>query len=285
MKYIVVSNPLSGSFDNKKILILVKRLKKEGIDIDDYRLKNDEMIDDFIVGLDRTEQYSLVFACGDGTINNAVNAIVKNAFDNIKITVLPMGTANVLANELKINNYRDTIRAIKNNKVSKISLFKVKGKKSKLCVLMASVGVDSITVCTINENLKKKIGKTAYLVSLLKNITKSNKVRLLTTVDGIKYKNVLTCICNGKYYGGKFKIAQNDLPRDDFDVLIIKKFRLFSFLKYYLTGKSRDIMLIRAKNVRIIGENEIYPLETDGDHFCFTPVEISAGEKWIDVIC
>jgi diacylglycerol kinase family enzyme len=287
MKYIIISNPLSGSFDERKISAFYQELETIGIDIADYRLKNSEKIGDVLGKLSKEEKYCLVFACGDGTINSAVNAIINGGYsDNIIITVLPMGTANVLARELNIRNYHDVLRAIKNDDIVKMSLFKAENSDgiSKLCLLMASVGIDSIAVRTVNDNLKNKIGKWAYIVLFLKNIFKTNRIRLLTRIEGNEYRNVLTCVCNGKYYGGRFKIAGNDLGNNSFDVIVIKKLGLLSCIKYYVTGKTRNISLIRAKSVEILGEKENYPLQLDGDYFCSTPVSIEVIEAKISAL-
>jgi diacylglycerol kinase family enzyme len=262
-------------------------MKMRGIEVEDYRLGKNEMIFDFVLKVGDDAEYCLIFACGDGTISNAINGIVaRKTHNNIGVTALPMGTANVFAKELNIKNYNDTIKAIINNNIVEIPLLKVngeKGKKSKFFLSLASVGIDSLVVHDLDENLKKKIGRLAYIMLFLKNIFKSNDVKLSTVVNNVRYSNVLTCVCKGRYYGGRFKVANNNLKKDDFDVIIIKKFRLFSGIKYYFTKKSANISLITTKSVEVGGENDEYPVELDGDYFCYTPISVSLTDMRIKV--
>ncbi|MDR0571443.1 MAG: hypothetical protein LBG48_01175 [Rickettsiales bacterium] len=287
MKYVLISNPLSGSYNHRVITNFINKVKLYGIDVEDYKLKLNEMIFDVMLKLDDNTEYCLIFACGDGTINNAVNGIItRKDYSNIGITVLPMGTANVFALELNIKSYKDTIRAIISKNIVKIPLMKISNKneeKSKFFLSLASIGIDSMVVHDINENLKKKIGRLAYIALFLQNVFKSNSIKLSTVIDDIRYDNVLTCICKGKYYGGRFKVAHNDLKNDDFDVIIIKKFRLSSSIRYYLTKKSSNVLLVTTKSVEIDGENGEYPVELDGDYFCCTPVTVLLADKKIGV--
>jgi diacylglycerol kinase family enzyme len=265
------------------------RDQKSGrINLEEYVLGKDENVSAMIRKLSPHTNYCLIFACGDGTINSAINALMEKEYCyNIKVTVLPMGTANVFAKELNIKTPNDTLEAIAENRLIWMPIIKITSseKKSKFFFLMASVGLDSIVVNSLGDKFKKRFGKLAYILLTIKNFFRANKIKLTTRARGKKYENVLTCVCNGKYYAGKFKVAKNNLSKNSFDVIMIKKFKLLSLLKYYIAGKSKNISLITVSNpISIDGNGEKYPVEADGDYFCHTPVTIELADRRINAI-
>lgn len=66
----------------------------------------------------------IVAAGGDGTVMSVINGIMNHKRKNVFMTILPEGTANDFAHEIKILNYQDTISAIKKQQEKKIDLIK-----------------------------------------------------------------------------------------------------------------------------------------------------------------
>lgn len=292
MKYILISNPRSGSYNKKKLDSFKQLMLQHNINVEDMTLKENQWVSDIIKDLPGDEKYCMIFACGDGTINNAVNAIINRIDnENFYISVIPMGTANVFCKELYIRNYKDTVKHILRNQPLNMRLGYVRAldnSKSKYFFLMASAGLDSMAVYYINEKLKSKIGKLAYIVAFFKAFWKSRKVDIFAKIDGNIYKNKITCVLNGKYYGGGFKIGQKAINESGFEVIMIKKFdfihfNIFSIIKYFLTRKTKNIISIRTNKIEL-ESNNFMSLEIEGDSFCNLPVAIESTGKTLKVL-
>lgn len=285
-KYILITNPLSGSYNNKKITKIISRLENFGIKITRIDLKKEQRIDEVIETLDSSKVQNLILAFGDGTINSACNALLnRDDCDKFIISILPMGTANILSLELNCDTIQKSLEAICSNNIKSISPLIV--NNLKYFVLMASAGFDSYTVYNINEKLKDKIGKLAYVYEFLKICLKRKFKKLKTTVDGINYENILTCVSNGKYYGTNVKVTDCDIFSNSIDVLIVKKFNIYSMIKYFFTKKSNK-NVVYLRNVDLIEMNSSensYPFQIDGDYFCDLPVKITKTGKRLKFKC
>lgn len=285
---LLIVNPKSGHYSKKKIFSIIEKLKTLDIIIKEYKLGESENIKD-IINKVKLEQYPiLLFACGDGTINTACNALLNRSdYKKFKIGIIPFGTANVLAAELGVNKINNSIKAIINNETKKICIGELylNGKLNKYFTLMASAGFDSITVYNVNTKIKKIFGKFAYIFSFLKILFKGYIKELETSINGKNYKNVFTCASIGKYYGGKIAITNGNISENNFNVIILKNFNVFSMLKYLITKKSKNIEVIKANSLKISSRYSRYPLQIDGDYYCNLPVEVRIGDKYLNMFC
>lgn len=286
MEAILIVNPKSGHYNTKKISQLIYKLKSNNINVKEYKLGETENIKDIINKIKYEEYQILLLACGDGTINTACNALLdRNDYNKFKIGIIPFGTANVLANELKTNKINNSIKAIINGKTKKVCIGELysKGQFKKYFILMASAGVDSMAVYNIDLKIKKFFGKFAYIISFLKILIKRNFKEIKTNIDGKIYKNFLTCASIGKYYGGKIAITNGDISENNFKVIILKKFSILSILKYLFVKKSKNIEVITTNDLKIESKYDKYPLQIDGDYYCNLPVEIKIVDKYLNM--
>ena len=286
---LLITNPLSGKYNSHKITSFLKKLEKIGLKISQIKLQKDQKIKEIIDDLDPNEYDTVFLAFGDGTINSAINAIAnRNDFYKFKICIVPFGTTNVLASEVGTDNITKVIKAIKKNQIKKLHLGKViniNNKTERYFSLMASSGFDSITVSKIDEKVKSKLGKVAYIQKLFYVLNEKQFIPLKTKINNRKYENILTCVSNGKYYGGKIHVTDSKLDDDSFNVVIIKKFNIASMLEYIITRRTNNnIIKLKAKSVEITSDDLNYPLQIDGDCHGNLPVKIEATNKFINTI-
>lgn len=285
MRALLISNPLSGNYNynSKKIYTLINTLSE--YKIKEYKLEKNENIKNIISKVDYNEYQILLFAFGDGTINSACNALLEREdYEKFKIGIIPVGTANILSIELKVDSIKRATKAILSGKTKKIHIGELHcNNKVKNFVLMASAGFDSVVVNNINEELKSKIGKFAYIFEFIKVLIRKNFKEIVTTVNNNSYTNILTCVSNGKYYGAKIAITNSNISENNFDVIIIKRFSILSMLKYLIIKKSKNILNIKSNNVEINSYKSDYPLQIDGDYYCNLPVEIKTSDKFLNL--
>jgi len=108
-----------------------------------------------------------VFACGgDGTIHNIVQVLAKTP---VALGVLPLGTANALAHDLRLPmNVAAAAGALLNATPRRISLGRVDYQESsesrgmRYFIVAAGVGVDAHLFYKLHANAKQRIGMAAY---------------------------------------------------------------------------------------------------------------------------
>ncbi len=108
-----------------------------------------------------------IFACGgDGTIHNIVQVLAKT---QVALAILPVGTANALAHDLKIpRNINAAAQAALNGKARRIALGRVqfadlKGNHSgRYFVIAAGIGVDAHLFYKLQVASKQRLGMKAY---------------------------------------------------------------------------------------------------------------------------
>jgi diacylglycerol kinase (ATP) len=178
------------------------------------------------------EGFDLVTAAGgDGTLNEVLNGIgdVPDGFARTSVGVLPLGTVNVFARELKLP---DTIEraweVIRGGRWINIDLpwveFSDKGtKQRRYFAQLAGAGLDARAIELVSWSHKKKIGPLAYILAGLKALTgELPQIRASTGTNEAVGELVL--IGNGKLYGGNYKIfPQADLRDGLMDVCILPR--------------------------------------------------------------
>lgn len=142
--------------------------------------------DDAGVGMARQaidEKVDLVLvAGGDGTVRVVCAELAGTA---IPAAVLPGGTGNLLARNLGISlELDDALLELLDGSEQRIDSVRIKGDNlpDDRFVVMAGLGLDAAIIEDAPDDLKKRVGWAAYVVSTLKNLNHPF-VRVEITVD------------------------------------------------------------------------------------------------------
>jgi YegS/Rv2252/BmrU family lipid kinase len=294
-KILFIINPSAGKFKSS----FVKRLQKGFSKVNNIRFSftfTKKKGDAFsIVKSLKKSDYHVIAACGgDGTINEVINGIYNNnALRSVKLAVIPLGTANVLAYELGLKNISRSLKAIINNNCEKIYVGKInKSNVYFYFTLMAGIGLDANAVKKVSKKVKKRLGKIAYLFSLAKIVFRRNSLKRFKVSDG-KYE--INCysaiISNAKNYGGNFRLArQIDLYEPKLEATILLENSFTSILKFILGvvfakfHNGKDIYKLVSNKFEAYGKAKI-PIQLDGDAMLSTPVSIESERRSIKVFC
>src|ERR1700685_385315 len=101
----------------------------------------------------------IVAAGGDGTINEVANGMLHSG---VPLAILPGGTANVLAREMRLPIHQERAAAqIADLQPSRIAVggVRIDGSEHRCFVCMAGAGLDAQIVARVNPALKEVAGK------------------------------------------------------------------------------------------------------------------------------
>ena len=173
----------------------------------------------------------LVAAGGDGTVNEVINGIgdMPEGFARTRLGVLPLGTVNVFARELKIPlRIERAWEVLQHGRETRIDLpraeFLADGVRQRryFCQL-AGAGVDARAIELVNWQQKKQIGPMAYVIAGLKAL-RERKPPVTVCVNGRNSTGEQVLVGNGRFYGGPFALLpQADLRDGRLDVCVLPR--------------------------------------------------------------
>ena len=155
----------------------------------------------------------VVAAGGDGTINEIANGM---AHSNVPLAILPGGTANVLAHELKLpSGIIAAAGEIARGIPVRVPLGAIQTKTaSRYFLMMAGVGLDARIVYELNLDLKAAIGKLAYYASGFSQVF-GILPQFVLEVNGERHRCGFALFSRVRNYGGDLEIATETSLFDD----------------------------------------------------------------------
>ena len=240
----------------------------------------------------REKPYAIIAAGGDGTINEVVNGMAKS---NTPLAILPLGTTNVLAKELGIPEHiKGAMETAVSQKPRTVSLGRIElnpGTDSafyRYFCLMAGIGFDGKTVRDVNNAVKRKSGKAAYIFSGMKNILHYSPNQLFYNIDGKEYAGFSSITGKAGKYGGNFKITPDaNLSSPTLYTCIFQGNKRRDLLRYVfriMTGRlfdEGDIIYLKSASVEVLGTAHI---QIDGDYLGVTPAKITVEKDALQII-
>ena len=224
-------------------------------------------------------------AGGDGTINEIVNGLPGKA---IALGLIPLGTANVLADEIGLARTPDIIaRTLASGPVREIYVGRANGRR--FC-MMAGAGFDANVVHGVSLALKKRVGPLAYAWQAFVQGFRDNYSPCEVTIDGVSHRTTSAVACNGRRYGGPFVAAPKaSLADDSFQIVLMKGRGWFSVLRYGLglmagkVGAWPDVHILAGRDVTITGEKG-QPVQADGDILTSLPLNLAVDPEPVKLI-
>jgi diacylglycerol kinase (ATP) len=286
MRYFVIVNPTSGrGLGEKSIPQIESNLRESGLDFTLVRTERVWHASELAEGAVRDGYDVIVCASGDGTVNEAINGIMKAkkaGFNGAAFTVLGIGTGNDFAGGTGIpTNLTDGLKALKENKRKKIDIGMVKGgdyPEGRYFGNGIGVGFDAAVG---NEAIKVRWtrGLPAYLIGVIKTVfLYYNPAQVEIILDGgetIKQRSLMISVMNGRRMGGGFQMAPESQADDGlFDLCIAEtasKGRILQMIPHFIKGTQAglpEIQMKRAKTVSIQSLDVTFPAHADGEFIC-----------------
>ena len=269
MKYVFIINPASGKTDYDKIKEnIIKTLENEEYEI--YETKAPKEATE-IASRFKNEENTVVYSVGgDGTLNEVVNGIAEG---KCKLGIIPTGSGN---------DFYRTLKEAQTENV-RLDLGKV---NCRYFINIASVGMDAET-CNNANKIKSKIKlHSSYYLALIHTFLTFKSKSLKLKIDKNVYAGdyIIAAICNGKYYGGGFKIAPvASFDDNQFDIYLVSKAGKLKLIKILLAllksehEKYNEVRKYTGKNITITSENNLI-VNIDGEITISKNIEIEMIE-------
>jgi YegS/Rv2252/BmrU family lipid kinase len=240
----------------------------------------------------------IVAAGGDGTVNEVLNGIgdAPDGFARARLGVLPLGTVNVFARELKIPlRIGQAWETLQRGRETRIDLpraeFSANGvRQKKYFVQLAGAGMDARAIELLDWSLKKKAGPLAYVIAGLKAL-REPQPKITVRADGQNLTGELVLVGNGRFYGGPFGIfPQADLRNGSLEVCVFPRVNLLTLLRcvpgLLLKRKLPEDLVrrFRAGTLELAGGTTT-GLELDGEWIGHLPAAFSVERERLRVIC
>jgi YegS/Rv2252/BmrU family lipid kinase len=265
-RLLVVYNPTAGRRRRRLFSRVLDQLKIFGCEISLHETRGPGDAESFVQGIDAGLYDAVVAAGGDGTIREVVNGLAGRA---IPLGIVPLGTANVLANEIGLSfNASALSQAIARGAPASVYTGEANGH---LFLMMAGIGFDARVVEGTPIGLKHAMGKAAYVISTLAALVRHRPCSYVVEIDGVAHAAAAVVIAKGHYYGGRFIIANAaQLSAPVLQVALFAKGRRRDLVRYALalaTGQLHTLSNVRvvpAREVRITGAVD-EQFQLDGD--------------------
>jgi diacylglycerol kinase (ATP) len=204
---------------------------------------------------------------GDGTVQRCIDAV---AGTETVLAILPAGTANLLATNLRIpDDLTEAVRVGLHGEHRQLDTGSVNGEHF---AVMAGAGFDARMIKEADRGLKDRIGRAAYLYAGARNLS-ARRAKASIKVDGSRFfKGRVSCVLVanvGKVLGGveAFSGAQPDDGLLELGVVMAKNpvewARTLGWVALGQAGKSPFVEVTRGKRFKIRFDRP-FPYELDG---------------------
>ena len=225
----------------------------------------------------------ILAAGGDGTVNEVAEGMVHS---EVPLAVLPAGTANVLAMEMKLGGKFLQVAArlgeCRPERVSVGHLTCSQGRVSRHFLLMAGAGLDARIVYNVNAGVKARIGKLAYWLAGWRLLGR-RLPEFTVEADGCRHVCSFALLSKVRNYGGDFEIARSVTLFDDRFELVLFEGRTSTRYVKYFAGLTLDRLLgmkgvvnCRARHARLSSADDarVY-VQVDGELAGYLPAEVT----------
>ncbi len=194
-------------------------------------------------------------AGGDGTVNEVANGMLHT---NVPLGILPGGTANVLAREMRLsmdmNKVAAQLASFQPVRIS-VGVLRLGSHERRGFLCMLGAGLDAEIIYRLNLDLKAALGKLAYYLGGFSQAFRSLR-EFGITVDGRTYEASFALMSRVRNYGGDLEIARGaSLLANDFEVVLFRGTQTLRYLPYLLAvsvgqaSRMPGVTVLRGRSV------------------------------------
>jgi YegS/Rv2252/BmrU family lipid kinase len=282
---LIIFNPVAGYFPSRRLTRVCQSLSWLGVEVTIRETAYRGDAEAFAVAASSKDCDVVVAAGGDGTINEVANGL---AGSHLPLAIIPLGTANVLAEEIKMCMDAPSIaRTIAAGETQTVTIGRINGRRF---LMMAGIGFDAHVVANINRPVKQAVGKLAYVGQTLISAFTFSGSPYLVTVDGVSCEAASAVIANGRSYGGRYTCAPEARLEDpEFHVCLFLNAGPWNTLRYCSAivlgriDRLSDIKIVRGSHITVKGADG-EPVQCDGDITSHLPLSAYADRDTLNLV-
>lgn len=251
-KVLFIINPISGSNSKTRLIDEITRLcKKHHLHPEFFKTSGENDEKKISKAIEKHTPDVVTAVGGDGTVN-LVAGVLKNK--DVKLAILPTGSANGMAYELNIPSSMDSaIGIIARNVSKKIDLLMINNKH--LAVHLSDLGMNARIIKRFDR--EKIRGIYGYARQFFKELKSPSNFKCIVQYKDRhprKYKAVMVVMLNTHYFGtGAVVNPVGKIDDGKFEIVVIKPYPwhyIFRMFFAFFTGR-----IHRLRHVRIISCN------------------------------
>lgn len=262
MNILLAFNPVSGSYSGQLLVCLASEFVAQGHSI--------SLIDSRQIGFaPELECADLVCVVGgDGTLRDVIAQLEGRI--NLPVCIYPAGTINLIAREVGyMRHVSRFVTRVTAGFPCRLHYFGSIG--SKLFLACASVGPDSLAVAAVSVGLKQRIGRFAYVVSLIRLLWSWPRMDLRVSANDRIFQCEAAFVLKGRFFAGPWTLAsQANLCVPEFHLLLLPQARRRDYLQLLLFAmlgsffESSAWHRLCCTDVKIDSKVS-HPVQADGD--------------------
>ena len=232
----------------------------------------------------------VIVSGGDGTINEVLQGMIGSS---VRLAILPRGTGNVLARELRLPlNGTGAVEIIARGRTRKLHVgcaIDQATSAQRYFFLMAGIGLDAAVVSRVRPGLKKRIGKAAFWYSGLGQLADWEPVPFRIKIEDKTYSATFASIGKAARYGGDLRVtprARIDQP--EFEICLVDSRSRLRYLALLSQAMRRGmqankpgIRFLHATRAEAFGNTAV---QVDGELIGKLPMTFEIAPQTIEVI-
>jgi YegS/Rv2252/BmrU family lipid kinase len=287
-RVLVIYNPAAGQWRRRRLQATLRALDEIGCPLTLHETTRPGDAEAKASMLTEDDCDVVVAAGGDGTINEVANGLIGAPGPVPPLAIIPLGTANVLAQEIGLRGQPGNVaRAIAGGSRMIVHLGKANGRHF---IMMAGVGFDAHVVANVDLALKRRTGKVAYVLETAAQALRYGFPLCQVTIDGRRFEACSVVVCNGRHYGGPFVAApQASLGKPLLDVCLLERggwARVLRYGAWLVLGRLSRLPDVRIETGSLITIEGVpgLPVQGDGDIIAELPVTIEVSDRTLELI-
>lgn len=229
---------------------------------------------------------TIVAAGGDGTVNEVINGLAADLslLPRLRLGLLPVGTMNVFARELRVPLQWDKAwEVIRHGREHAVDLPCAEwggqtGVRRRYFAQLGGAGLDSRAIALVSWRQKKLLGPVSYVLAGIRAaLTRMGRVQVESHSPRVSAEGELILVGNGRLYGGSFELFSGARLDDGLlDVRIFPKAGFFQAARvgFQLLRSGRATpsaeTCFRAQEFTLSCPDPT-PFELDGENVGFLP--------------
>jgi YegS/Rv2252/BmrU family lipid kinase len=292
VQILVVANPVAGTHDHAELRRTIEQhFGTAGHELEWYETTGNEYLPAVAREAAQRGFRMVVAAGGDGTVSAVASGLVGS---NTALGIVPVGTANVLAHELRIPfDPNEACRLLAGNDISTTCIDAMQ-VKDRYFFLHIGIGLDALVMRDTQREHKRRFGILAYIWTGVARLIGYQPRRFVIITDDQSQRRRASqvVIANGSTFGmAQLQLGSHIQPDDGFvDICVLYGRRLPDYLAiawHFITrqqGRERKIRYFRAHQRVVINTDNTLPIQADGEILEHYPLRVNVVPQAVRVV-